>query len=228
MSDLSTPGETDHFILDPDERRVIGVLIEKSLTTPSAYPLTVTALVTGSNQKSNRDPQVEFVDEEVEEILARLQRRGLVTEHYSAGGRMARWRQEFTGEVGLTGQRMAVVGELLLRGAQTLGELRTRASRMKQIPDLAALDAIVKDLESMDPPRMVRLSPAGRQRGVRYTHGFQPVEELDALREAELSGAPAAAPARAPRGPSPEAVEGLEQRVAALEERIARLESQLG
>jgi len=169
-----TPGAGDRFILDPDERRVIGVLIEKSLTTPSAYPLTLNALVTGSNQKSNRDPQVEFVEEEVEEILGRLQRRGLASEHYGAGGRTARWRQEFTYELELDGPRMAVVGELLLRGPQTLGELRTRASRMKKIPDLAALDEIVRQLSSTDPPRMVRLSPEGRKRGVRYTHGFYP------------------------------------------------------
>ena len=219
----------DRFTLDSDERRVIGVLIEKSLTTPQYYPLTINAVVTGSNQKSNRDPHVQFVDDEVEEILGRLQKRGLTSEHYGAGGRTARWRQEFTYELELDGPQMAVVAELLLRGPQTLGELRTRANRMKPIADLGMLEGVVKTLEIMSPPRMVRLSPAGQKRGVRYTHCFYPAAELAELIDAEASGAPvaAAAPARG-GGASDSEVQELRAQVAALTARVEKLESELG
>ena len=221
----------DRFLLDADERRVIGVLVEKSLTTPKYYPLTINAIVTGSNQKSNRDPLVEFVDEEVEEILSRLQRRGLVSEHYGAGGRTARWRQEFTYELELDGQQMAVVAELLLRGPQTLGELRTRASRMKKIDDLATLNGVVKSLEILDCPRMVRLSPEDQKRGVRYTHGFYPKSEFDEIKAQELSAAPSGV-AKAPRvissSPNSDVVEELRAEIQALSTRVEHLESQLG
>ncbi len=221
----------DRFLLDADERRVMGVLIEKSLTTPKYYPLTINAIVTGSNQKSNRDPMVEFVDEEVEEILARLQRRGLVSEHYGAGGRTARWRQEFTYELEFDGQQMAVVAELLLRGPQTLGELRTRASRMKKIEDLATLSGVVKSLEVLECPRMVRLSPEEQKRGVRYTHGFYPKSEFAEIKAEELSVASTAA-TKTPRATSPspnsDVVEELRAEIRALSIRVEHLESQLG
>jgi len=247
--------DADRFLLDTDERRVIGVLIEKSLTTPQYYPLTINAIVTGSNQKSNRDPHVEFVDDEVAEILARLQKRGLASEHYGAGGRTARWRQEFTKELALEGKQMAVLAELLLRGPQMVGELRTRASRMKEIPDQSALDAVLASLEAMVPSRLVRLTPPEQKRGARVTHGFYPPAELARVRAAEPAGAveapsrpsaamtapyssPAAAlrpsapitPPSAPAIPAvdPEVVEELRAEVAALARRVAFLEEQLG
>ncbi|MHC4936585.1 MAG: YceH family protein [Planctomycetota bacterium] len=220
--------QSDAYLLDADERRVIGVLIEKSLTTPNNYPLTVNALVSGCNQKSNRDPFVQFVDDEVEEILQRLQLRGLVTEHYGAGGRVAKWRQEFTYELEYDGPQMAVIAELLLRGPQTLGELRTRASRMKPIADLGTLDGLVRVFEGMSPPRMVRLSPPEMKRGVRYTHGFYPAAELTEIRALEGSGI-SAAPARpAARGADPGELEQLREQVAALTARVARLEERAG
>ncbi len=225
--------DSDRFLLDPDERRVIGVLIEKSLTTPAYYPLTINAMVTGCNQKSNRDPVVEFVDDEIDEILLRLQRRGLASEHYGAGGRTVRWRQEFTKELELDGQQMAVVAELLLRGPQTLGELRTRASRMKAIPDLGVLQSIVTRSEQMTPPRMLRLSSRDQKRGVRYAHGFYPEAEIAEIRALEGSGFSAAPPPRqsvafAPAAPAVDVVAELREEIAGLSRRVSNLEQQLG
>jgi len=241
--------DADRFLLDPDERRVIGVLVEKSLTTPQYYPLTINAIVAGSNQKSNRDPQVEFVDDEVAEILERLRKRGLASEHYGAGGRTARWRQEFTRELALDGRQMAVVAELLLRGPQMVGELRARASRMKEIPDQESLDQVLASLEAMSPPRLVRLTPREQKRGARVTHGFYPAGELAQVRAAEpagggepetpravLASAPAAPPPPRPAPPlapalpaaDPELLAALRAEVAALAKRVAFLEEQLG
>ena len=226
------PGTPDKFQLDIDERRVIGVLIEKSLTTPQYYPLTVNAMITGCNQKSNRDPVLQFVESEVDEILLRLQKRGLATEHYGSSGRTVRWRQEFTYELEFDGPQMAVVAELLLRGPQTLGELRTRANRMKKIADLETLESIVEKLAAMSPPRVIRLSPPGQKRGVRYTHGFYPQKEFAEVQQVEAAGATLApaprssAAATVPADPS--ALEALKQEVASLAKRVAHLEDQLG
>ena len=223
---------TDKFLLDIDERRVIGVLIEKSLTTPQYYPLTINAMITGCNQKSNRDPYLQFVEREVEDICARLQKRGLVTEHYGSSGRTARWRQEFTYELELDGQQMAVVAELLLRGPQTLGELRTRASRMKPIADLDVLNGIMKTLEVMTPARIVRLSSPEQKRGVLFTHGFYPTKEFAEVRANEAVGATLLAPVRAAAAPPPAAdpavIDELKEQIAALAKRVAHLEDQLG
>ncbi|MFQ5654350.1 MAG: DUF480 domain-containing protein, partial [Planctomycetota bacterium] len=180
----------ERIVLDPDERRVIGVLIEKSLCTPQYYPLTVNALVSGSNQKSNRDPIVEYVEDDVEEALERLRQRGLATVIYPAGSRAPKWRQEMTSALELDGRGMAVIAELFLRGAQTTGELRARASRMKPIPDRGALEEVLEGLLERRPPLIVRLSPEGVARGVRVTHNFHAEEELAEIIAAEEAGAP--------------------------------------
>src|SRR5207244_3066302 len=126
------------------ERRILGVLVEKQKTTPDAYPLSVNALVTGSNQKSNRDPLLNLTDVEVEDALARLQQRGLVLR--ITGGRVERWRHVLYDVWTPDKVEMAVLAELLLRGPQTEGELRTRASRMEPIDDLDKLRALLKPL----------------------------------------------------------------------------------
>jgi uncharacterized protein YceH (UPF0502 family) len=116
--------------------RVIGTLIEKGLSTPQAYPLSLNALTTGCNQRNNREPITNFTDEQVEEIAQRLQARGLVSVVHPATGRVYRYRQEFGRNYEMRRAELAVLGELLLRGAQTEGELRQRASRMENIATL--------------------------------------------------------------------------------------------
>ncbi len=230
MEEPAAPAEEDaaqRLRLSHDQRRVLGVLIEKSLTTPQYYPLTLNAIVAGCNQKSNRDPLVSYVEEEVEEILQELRTAGFSTLIYPAGSRTERWRQEFTGRLELTGQEMAVVAELLLRGTQTLGGLRTRAGRMKPIPDQESLERVLNVLMTREPALVVRLTPPGVKRGVRVTHNLYLDEEWPEIRDAEESGTAPVSP-RQGTGSLGGEVRDLAEKVALLEQRIEQLEARLG
>src|SRR6266404_2380734 len=121
-------------VLHPHERRVPRVLVEKAKTTPDVYRLSMNSLVTGCNQKSNRDPIVNLTDLDVEEALLAAQKRGLVTR--ITGGRVERWRHGLYEAWNVGKVELAILAELLLRGPQTEGELRARASRMETIADL--------------------------------------------------------------------------------------------
>lgn len=226
--------------LDARERRVLGTLIEKALTTPQQYPLSLNSLVAGTNQKSNRDPVTSYTDEQLDEVLEQLRHRGLVTSIFPASGRTEKFRQELTSVLDLDGPSKGIVGELLLRGPQTLGELRQRASRMVNIPDLGTLDRLLDQLMHRQPPLVVRLTPPGIRRGVRVTHNFYPSSELERVRAAEpaLSDGDAEEghegggeaqgerPARATSLASGRGAE-LEARLAALEARLQALEDRL-
>jgi len=176
------------------ERRILGVLAEKGQTTPESYPLSVNALVTGSNQKSNRDPITSFDDAEVEQALEVLEPKGLVQR--VQGGRVDRWRHLLYEKWGVNKAELAVLAELLLRGPQTVGDLRGRASRMEPIASLDALREALKPL--VERKLVVWLTPESR-RGATLTHGFHPPEELEHLRAhpaRAIIEEPAAAPPR--------------------------------
>jgi len=212
--------------LSPAQRRVIGVLIEKSLTTPQNYPLTLNSVVTACNQKSNRDPLVEWVEEEVDQFLEELKSMGLVTVVYPASGRSEKYRQEFTTRLELAGPEMAVVAELLLRGAQSLGDLRSRANRMKKIPTLGELEQGLENLKARAHPLVVRLTPEGVSRGVRVTHNLYTDREMEQVlaQEAEVPSRRAAAP-RAVGGGKMDAIVA---ELAEVKTRLERIEQQLG
>src|SRR5215468_2127764 len=122
--------------LDARQRRVLGVLIEKAKTTPAGYPMSVNAIVTGCNQKSNRDPLMTLDDFGVEKALDELRNMGAVSE-VDWVGRVSKWKHQAYEWLGVSKPEIAVMTELLLRGAQAVGELRGRAARMEPIPDLA-------------------------------------------------------------------------------------------
>ncbi len=122
--------------LSPRQRRIAGVLVEKAKTTPDAYPMTLNSLRTGCNQKSNRDPQMDLTEGEVEEALEELREMGAVGE-VQGSGRALKYRHYLYDWLGVDKVEMAVMVELLLRGEQTVGELRGRAARMEPIADLA-------------------------------------------------------------------------------------------
>jgi uncharacterized protein YceH (UPF0502 family) len=226
--------------LSPRERRVVGVLAEKMKTTPDYYPMTVSAIVAGCNQKSNRDPITNYDEDDVEEVLQGLRKKGAAI-LVEAGGRVPRWKHTLYDWLKVSKAELAVLIELLLRGPQTEGELRGRASRMEPLPDLAALQTI---LDALTPRGLVvYLTPPGQKRGVMVTHGLYPPEELEKVRQAfetragqageeDLPGRTpvvAATPAWAAdiaalRGES----EDLRQRVAALEAEVRELKSALG
>ena len=211
------------------ERRVLGVLVEKAKTTPEYYPLTIAAIVTGSNQKSNRDPVTSFDADDVEEILQGLRKKGAVI-MVEAGGRVVRWKHTLYDWLKVTKVELAVVAELLLRGAQTEGDLRARASRMEPLADLAALQAVLESLVAKE--LIVYLTPPGVRRGAVVTHNLYPPNELDREKarqaanplpaddEIERIARPRAEPAPQP---SPDELAAIRSEVAALRDQVRSL-----
>lgn len=167
--------------LDKRQRRVLGVLIEKAFCTPEQYPLTANSVVTACNQKSNRDPVTNFPADVIDEALLDLQRLGLVIRVIPTTGRTDRWKHHLKDAWNLERPERAVLAELLLRGHQTEGELRTRASRMVDIPSLEELQDILTRLAERQFVR--RVSPDGRRRGVMWTHLLYLPEEMAQLEQ---------------------------------------------
>src|SRR5437667_1949780 len=177
-------------VLTMTERRVLGVMVEKAKTTPDVYPMSLHSLMTGSNQKSNRDPILNLSEEDVENTLAGLQPKGHVTR--IQGGRVERWRHNLYDVWAVNKVELAILAELLLRGPQTEGELRQRANRMEPIDDLDLLRAALKPLVERN--LVVLLGPEGR-RGTLITHGFHAPKEIELLKSrTRVEEASAAAP----------------------------------
>jgi len=215
-------------VLNLYERRVLGVLVEKAKTTADAYPLSVNALVTGSNQKSNREPLLDLSESDVEEALVRVQQKGLAIK--ITGGRVVRWRHHLYEAWNVNKVELAVLGELLLRGPQTEGELRGRASRMESIEDIDALRAVLRPLAERR--LVVYLTPEGR-RGTALTHGFHDAREMEGLRArqgmTEEAGAADAGLAACPPVPlAEERMAGLETRLNDASAEIATLQARVG
>lgn len=163
--------------LEPIERRIMGVLIEKAKTTPENYPLSLNALRTGSNQKNNRSPLMQLEEEQVEDALESLRKIGAVTE-IQGDGRVAKYRHRAYEWMGVEKVELAVMAELLLRGAQTIGELRGRAARMEPIKDLGELRPV---LDALQAKRLIMyLTPPGR--GCVVSHALYQDRELDKVR----------------------------------------------
>jgi uncharacterized protein YceH (UPF0502 family) len=169
--------------LNSKQRRVLGVLMEKSKTTPDAYPMTFAGLTTGCNQKTNRAPITNFTADQVEKIVDELRALGALT-LVQGNGRVEKVRHYAYQWLGLSKTEAAVMTELLLRGEQTVGELRTRASRMEPIADLAAMSSLIDALVSRN--LMVLLSPAGR--GQLVSHNLYPEWELTQLQKQVAEG----------------------------------------
>ena len=177
------------------ERRVLGVLVEKAKTTPDNYPLSLNALTNGCNQKSNRDPQMSLASHQVEESLEKLRRLNAVAE-VQGDGRVAKYRHYAYDWFGVDKFELAVLTELLLRGAQTLGELRGRAARMDPIADQAALKPIVESLMAKN--LVISLTPPGR--GQIVTHNLYTPEQLKKVQDSV--GAGVGVQSSAPAAPS--------------------------
>jgi uncharacterized protein len=232
-------------ILDMQERRVLGVLVEKAKTTPDTYPLSINALMTGCNQKSNREPILNLSEEQVEDTLVRCQKKGLTIK--ITGGRVIRWRHNLYDVWHVDKVDLAVLSELLLRGPQTEGELRGRASRMEPIDDLDALRNVLRPLVER---KLVVYLTAEERRGAILSHGFHDPHELERLRS-RISAEPIpAAPSAAPRLAVPEPasshddgrlvelesgltaareeIAALKQTVAGLHEELRQLKQSLG
>ncbi len=181
----------------PVPRRVVGVLVEKAKTTPDAYPLTLNSLTTGCNQKSNRQPQMHLSADTVEEALEQLRNLSAVTEVHS-DGRVVKYRHRMYEWLDVDKQELAVMAELLLRGEQTVGDLRARAARMEPIADQAALKPILDSL--MQKKLVVALTRPGR--GQIVTHGLYPPEEWTKLSQQQATAAHPAGNSPDPGGSS--------------------------
>src|SRR5216683_5896950 len=138
-----------NILLNEVECRVLGSLIEKEITTPEYYPLSLNALVNACNQKSNRDPMVNFDQETVEHALETLRDKGLLLTITGAGSRVPKYGHRISEKLNLGRRELAIVCELMLRGPQTLGELRTRADRMHPFEDLAQVESVIEHLPEL-------------------------------------------------------------------------------
>ena len=170
--------------LERNERRVAGVLAEKAKTTPENYPLTVNSLINGANQKSNRFPQMTLDEDAVVQALDGLRHAGAVS-MVQGDGRVDKYRHLLYEWLGVDKAELAVMTELLLRGAQTLGELRGRAARMEPIKELSDLLPIVDRLR--EKRLLIYLTPQGR--GAVVTHNLYQPQELDKVRAEHGSSA---------------------------------------
>ena len=206
--------------LSPLEARVIGCLIEKQITTPDHYPLSLNALVNACNQKSNRDPLMEVDEPTIQASVDQLARKHFVVEKSGFGSRVPKFQHRFCnteyGTLKLTAQELAIVCELLLRGPQTPGELRTRASRMAPFSEVGQVEAALESLRTReDGPFVVRLPREPGRRDSRYAHLFSGAVAVPAIEDAPqtvaASNVAAATPSRLDR----------------LEEQVRRLREEL-
>ena len=230
MNDESSEDQAKPVPLSAAARRVLGVLVEKAKTTPDNYPLTINAIITGSNQKSNRAPKMDLDENDALAAMDELRGVGAARE-VQGSGRAIKYRHAAYDWLDVDGPQAAVITELLLRGPQTSGEIRTRASRMNPFADLPAAQSVIDAL--IEKGLVEALSPPGR--GQTFTHTLYPPSERQYL-EARVEKQAAASGAAA--GAAPEAagnrthvdqllsrLEAVTERIDALEKRIAELES---
>jgi uncharacterized protein YceH (UPF0502 family) len=232
------------------ERRILGVLAEKAKTTPDIYPMSLNAICTGCNQKNNRSPLMQLEPSQAEEALDRLRELGSVglVEGY---GRVQKYRHYLYEWLGVDKVELAVMAELLLRGDQTVGELRVRASRMEPIADLAALQNVLHSLRA----KGLVLSLTSEGRGHVVTHALYKPREIEALKAKYAAGgaavsaddesfdappptsggtAPSPMHVRAPIAPAPSAlrseavdVEAIRRELATLRQQVAQFQEDL-
>lgn len=213
------------YQLSATEARVIGCLLEKQVTTPEQYPLSVNAVTMACNQKTNREPVMNLGEHEVQDILDELVKRHYLRTVSGFGNRVTKYEQRFCnsefGDLKLSAAEVAVITTLLLRGAQTPGELRTRASRMHEFADMQEVEQTLDGLATReDGPYVVRLAREPGKRESRYMHLFS--GEVDTSTVLADSAAPAAHDSLVAR------VEALEEEVAGLKQRLDALLAHLG
>ena len=216
------------IVLTPDEARVIGCLMEKEVTTPEHYPLSINALTNACNQKSNRDPVLSLAETAVQKVVDELKKKHLVSDRSGYGGRVTKYKHvlcntEF-GTLKFSDLERAIICELLVRGPQSAGELRTRCSRMATIADAGEVEVALRALSAHESgPFVTRLPRAAGTRDARYAH----------LLCGDVQGAPADESDEAPATPATprsglvERVQSLEMQVEALQQALADIRSRL-
>lgn len=213
------------YQLSGAEARVVGSLLEKQVTTPEQYPLSVNAVTMACNQKTNREPVMNLSEHDVQDVLDALVKRHYLRAVSGFGNRVTKYEQRFCnsefGDLKLSSAEVAVITTLLLRGAQTPGELRTRASRMHEFSDMQEVEQTLEGLAAReDGPYVVRLAREPGKRESRYMHLFS--GEVDAASATAESDRPERNDSLAAR------VEALEEEVAGLKQRLDALLAHLG
>lgn len=208
------------------EARIIGALIEKQVTTPDQYPLSLNALVNACNQKSNREPLMQVDEATVKFVVDSLARRHFIVEKSGFGSRVPKYQQIFCntefGSLKFTPQETAIVCELLLRGPQTPGELRNRVTRMADLPDPSAIEPILETLAARPEGAIVAKLP--REPGRRDSRWAQTFEELPDVVAATEPHAESAS-AGSSRGAAAVRIAELEREVAELRAELAKLKA---
>lgn len=160
----------NNIVLSSIEVRVIGALIEKELTTPEYYPLTINSLINACNQKSNRDPVVNYDEKQVEDTLNKLREKQFARRVTGSDIRTAKYRQTFTEELKLNPQEIAVMTVLMLRGPQTPGEIKGRTGRMFNFESLSQVDEVINNLSGEERKFVVKLPRQAGMKESRYSH----------------------------------------------------------
>lgn len=182
------------YELNAKEARVIGCLLEKQVTTPDQYPLSLNAIALACNQKTNREPVMDLSESEVQQLLDLLLRKHFLRTLSGFGNRVVKYEQRFCnsefGQLKLSPAELAVIATLLLRGAQTPGELRTRTNRMHEFNDVSEVEQVLQQLATReDGPFVVRLAREPGKRESRFMHLFSgQIDEAPAALESEDDG----------------------------------------
>ena len=200
--------------LGPEEIRILGSLLEKEITTPEYYPLSLNGLLNACNQKSNRDPIVHFDEDTLERALYTLRDKGLLVSITGAGSRVPKYAHRISEKFNLGRRELAILCELMLRGPQTVGELRTRAERMHPFADLAEVESVLDRL----PELLTKLPRRPGEKEARYMHLLSG--------EPPVSAAPPAAAATEPASPPPSRIGALEAEIAQLRRELEDLKQQ--
>ena len=215
-----------NIVFSPNDARVVGCLIEKEITTPDQYPLSLNALTNACNQKTNREPVLELGEATVQQAVDSLMKKYMVSDKSAGyGGRVTKYKHRFCntefGSLKFSKQELGIICVLLLRGPQTPGELRARTNRLCDFADAEQVEATLKNLMAReDGPFIARLPRAAGARESRYAHLFSGIIESVEETAAEESVA-----VGAPGGPTGTA--SLSQRVGDLEESLRQMRAQI-
>ena len=199
--------------INPVEARILGALVEKQLTTPEYYPLTLNALVNACNQKNNRDPVMSLSENEVSTAIEHLRDRNLVYVFYGSTSRVPKYKHMLPTYYELEPAEVAVMAVLMLRGPQTLGELRERTGRMQQFSGLDEVQQTLSALAAREDPLVLRLERLAGQKDARFAQLLTGPIDVDAL-----------AAAHPPRA---QATESANERIASLEAEVQRLAAEI-
>ena len=199
------------LVLNENECRVLGSLVEKQLTTPEYYPLTLNALVNACNQKSNREPVMSLSESDVLDAIDSLREKNLVYTFHGSTSRTVKYKHVLPSVLELEPPAVAVITLLLLRGPQTVGELRGRSERLHEFTSLGEVQETLDELARRDEPFVVKLERQPGQKDARYAHLLS--GEVDAAAVMPMRSTNAS--------PADDRIEKLEERVAALESELA-------